>query len=146
MALFLFTRKILAGEPIDVFNYGRHRRDFTYVDDIVEGVLRVLDQPAAPNPDWSGDAPDSATSRSPYRLYNIGNNNWVMLERYIELIEQYLGRKAQKNLLAAPARRHRKHLRGHRCSRGGLGLSPNYTGGRGDRTLRRLVLEVLRKA
>ena len=99
MALFLFTRKILAGEPIDVFNYGRHRRDFTYVDDIVEGVLRVLDQPAAPNPDWSGDAPDAATSRSPYRLYNIGNNNWVMLERYIELIEQFVGRKAQKNLL-----------------------------------------------
>ncbi len=99
MALFLFTRKILAGEPIDVFNYGRHRRDFTYIDDIVEGVIRVLDRPAQPNPEWSGDAPDSATSKAPYRLYNIGNNEPVELMHYIEVLEECLGRKAEKNLL-----------------------------------------------
>jgi len=99
MALFLFTRAILAGESIDVFNYGHHRRDFTYVDDIVEGVIRVLDQVAAPNPEWSGDAPDSATSRAPYRLYNIGSNRPIELMRYIEVLEECLGRKASKNLL-----------------------------------------------
>jgi UDP-glucuronate 4-epimerase len=99
MALFIFTRKILAGEPIDVFNHGQHQRDFTYIDDIVEGVIRTLDQPAAPNPDWQGDAPDSATSKAPYRLYNIGSNNPVELLRYIEILEGCLGRKAGKNLL-----------------------------------------------
>ncbi len=99
MALFLFTRNILAGKPIDVFNYGKHRRDFTYIDDIVEGVVRVLDRPAESNPDWSGDDPDSATSRAPYRLYNIGNNNAVDLTRYIEVLEECLGRKAEQNLL-----------------------------------------------
>ncbi len=99
MALFLFTRKILAGEPIDVFNHGNHRRDFTYVDDIVEGVIRVLDQPAVPNPEWNGNTPDPATSNAPHRLYNIGNNNWVELSRYIEVLEDCLGRKAEKNLL-----------------------------------------------
>ena len=99
MALFLFTRAILAGEPIDVFNYGHHRRDFTYVDDIVEGVIRVLDQVATPNPDWSSDAPDPATSRAPYRLYNIGSNRPIELLRYIEVLEDCLGRKAIRNLL-----------------------------------------------
>jgi UDP-glucuronate 4-epimerase len=99
MALFLFTRAILAGEPIDVFNYGKHRRDFTYVDDIVEGVIRVLDSVAAPNPEWSGERPDSATSLFPYRLYNIGNNRPVELLRYIELIEKEIGKTAEKNLL-----------------------------------------------
>lgn len=99
MALFLFTRKILAGEAIDVFNYGKHRRDFTYIDDIVEGVIRTLDQVPAPNPDWSGDAPDSATSTAPYRLYNIGNNQPVELMHYIEVLEDCLGKKAEKNLL-----------------------------------------------
>ncbi len=99
MALFVFTRNILAGEPIDVFNYGKHRRDFTYIDDIVEGVVRVLDQVAEPNPEWSGDTPDSASSLAPYRLYNIGNNEAIDLERYIELLEACLGRKASKNLL-----------------------------------------------
>jgi UDP-glucuronate 4-epimerase len=99
MALFLFTRNILAGRPIDVFNYGNHRRDFTYIDDIVEGVIRVLDRPAEANPDWSGDRPDSATSYAPYRLYNIGNNNAVALARYIEVLESCLGRKAERNLL-----------------------------------------------
>lgn len=99
MALFMFTRKILAGEPIDVFNYGHHRRDFTYIDDIVEGVIRTLDHVAAPDPEWSGDAPDPASSRAPYRLYNIGNNQPVELLHYIEVLEDCLGRKAEKNLL-----------------------------------------------
>jgi len=99
MALFLFTRNILAGKPIEVFNYGNHRRDFTYIDDIVEGVIRVLDRVPEPNPKWSGDDPDSATSNAPYRLYNIGNNRPVELMRYIEVLENCLGRKAEKNLL-----------------------------------------------
>lgn len=99
MALFLFTRNILEGKPIDVFNYGNHRRDFTYIDDIVEGVIRTLDRVAQPNPDWSGDTPDSATSRAPYRLYNIGNNSPVELRHYIEVLEECLGKKAEKNLL-----------------------------------------------
>jgi UDP-glucuronate 4-epimerase len=99
MALFKFTRAILAGEPIDVFNYGKHRRDFTYIDDIVEGVIRVLDRVAEPNPGWTGAAPDSATSSAPYRLYNIGNNQPVELMHYIEVLEQCLGREARKNLL-----------------------------------------------
>jgi len=99
MSLFLFTRKILAGEPIDVFNHGNHRRDFTYVDDIVEGVMRVLDRPAAGNAAWSGSSPDPASSSAPYRLYNIGSNNPVELLRYIEILEECLGRKATKNLL-----------------------------------------------
>ena len=99
MALFTFTRHILAGEPIPVFNYGRHRRDFTYIDDIVEGVIRVLDKIPAPNPDWSGDSPDPATSRAPYRLYNIGNHQPVELLRYIQVLEERLGRKAELNLL-----------------------------------------------
>ena len=99
MSLFLFTRKILAGEPIDVFNYGNHRRDFTYIDDIVEGVIRTLDKVATPNPAWSSDEPDSATGRVPYRLYNIGSNNPVELLRYIELLEESLGMKAERNLL-----------------------------------------------
>ena len=99
MALFLFTRAILAGQAIDVFNYGHHRRDFTYIDDIVEGVIRVLDQVATPNPAWSSDAPDAATSKAPYRLYNIGSNRPVELLRYIEVLEQCLGRVAIKNLL-----------------------------------------------
>jgi UDP-glucuronate 4-epimerase len=99
MALFLFTRAILAGKPIDVFNYGKHKRDFTYIDDIVEGVIRTLDSIATPNPDWSGDQPDPGTSRAPYRLYNIGNSRPVDLIRYIEVLEQCLDRKAEKNLL-----------------------------------------------
>jgi UDP-glucuronate 4-epimerase len=99
MALFLFTRKILAGEAIDVFNYGKHRRDFTYIDDIVEGVIRTLDRVPQPNPDWSGDQPDSASSTAPYALYNIGNNQPVELMHYIEVLEDCLGMKAEKNLL-----------------------------------------------
>lgn len=103
MALFLFTKNILAGKPIDVFNYGNHRRDFTYVDDIAQGVVRAMDRIAQPNPNWSGDAPDPGTSKAPYRLYNIGNNQPVELMRYIECIETNLGRKAQKNLLPLQA-------------------------------------------
>jgi UDP-glucuronate 4-epimerase len=99
MALFLFTKNILAGKPIDVFNYGHHRRDFTYVGDIAEGVVRAMDRVAQPNAGWSGDAPDPATSRAPYRIYNIGNQRPVELLRYIEVLEECLGRKAEKNLL-----------------------------------------------
>ena len=99
MALFLFTRAILEGRPIDVFNHGNHRRDFTYIDDIVEGVIRTLDHVAAPNPEWSGAAPDPGTSCAPYRLYNIGNQQPVELMRYIEVLEDCLGRRAEKNFL-----------------------------------------------
>ncbi len=99
MALFMFTRNILAGRPIDVFNYGKHRRDFTYVDDIAGGVVASLDHVATANEQWNGDDPDPATSRAPYRLYNIGNNRPVELMHYIEVLEQCLGRKAEKNLL-----------------------------------------------
>ncbi len=99
MAPIKFAKAILAGEPIDVYNYGKHRRDFTYIDDIVEGVIRVLDKVATPNPDWSSDEPDSATSRAPYRLYNIGNNNTVELMYFIELLEKNLGKKAEMNML-----------------------------------------------
>lgn len=99
MALFLFTKAILEGRPIDVFNHGKMRRDFTYIDDIVEGVIRVLDNVAAPNPAWSSDEPDSATSYAPYKIYNIGNNNPVELLHYIETIENAVGKKAIKNML-----------------------------------------------
>lgn len=99
MALFLFTRAILEGRAIDVFNNGNMERDFTYIDDIVEGVVRVIDHVAAPNPAWSGDAPDAATSYCPWRVYNIGNNNKEKLMRYIEVLEDCLGKKAQKNFL-----------------------------------------------
>ena len=99
MALFLFTKNILAGKPIDVFNRGHHRRDFTYVDDIVSGIVGALDRVATANPAWNGDDPDPATSAAPYRLYNIGNSQPVELMRYIELIEQCLGKKAELNLL-----------------------------------------------
>ena len=99
MALFTFTRKILAGEPIDVFNHGNHRRDFTYIDDIVEGVIRTLDHVATANPDWDSDTPGSASSAAPFRIYNIGNSEPVNLMRYIEVLEDCLGKKAEKNLL-----------------------------------------------
>jgi UDP-glucuronate 4-epimerase len=99
MALFKFTRQILAGEPIDVFNYGNHRRDFTYIDDIVEGVIRTMDHTAGPNPNWDPAQPDPGTSRAPYRIYNIGNQQPVELMHYIEVLEECLGRKAEKKLL-----------------------------------------------
>ncbi|MEZ5446159.1 MAG: NAD-dependent epimerase [Gammaproteobacteria bacterium] len=99
MSLFMFTKNILEGKPIDVFNFGNHRRDFTYVDDIIEGVIRALDHVAQPNPGWNSDAPDPGTSRAPYRVYNIGANNPVHLMHFIEVLEGCLGRKAEKNML-----------------------------------------------
>ncbi|HPQ96645.1 MAG: NAD-dependent epimerase [Thiothrix sp.] len=99
MALFLFTRAILAGEKLNVFNYGRHKRDFTYIDDITEGIIRVLDRPAAGNPLWDGNHPDPGTSRAPWRVYNIGNQRPVELMDYIAAIENALGKKAAMNLL-----------------------------------------------
>ena len=99
MALFIFTKAILEGKPIDVFNHGKMRRDFTYIDDIVEGIIRVLDRPAQPNPSWSGDRPDPGTSSAPARVYNIGNHQPVELLRFIEVLEQALGKKAEKQLM-----------------------------------------------
>jgi len=99
MALQKFTRSILAGEPITVFNYGKHRRDFTYIDDIVEGIVRVLDRPAPANPDWDSKHPDPSTSSAPYRVYNIGNNNPVELMDYIDALEVSLGITTKKELL-----------------------------------------------
>jgi UDP-glucuronate 4-epimerase len=99
MALFKFTKAILADESISVYNYGKHRRDFTYIDDIVEGVIRVLDQPAASNPEWSGDRPDSGTSKAPWRVFNIGNNDPVALMDYIKALEKALGKNAEKKFL-----------------------------------------------
>ena len=100
MALFLFTKAILNGEPIQVFNHGKMRRDFTYVDDIVEGVIRVTDKIPAGNKNWSGDRPDPATSKAPYRIYNIGNHEPVELLHFIEVLEKALGQKAQKDFLS----------------------------------------------
>jgi UDP-glucuronate 4-epimerase len=99
MALFLFTRAILADEPIQIFNHGKMQRDFTYIDDIVEGVMRVTDKTATGNPDWNSNNPDPGTSYAPYRNYNIGNNNPVELMRLVETIEQAVGKVAQKEYL-----------------------------------------------
>jgi UDP-glucuronate 4-epimerase len=99
MALFKFTKAILSGEPIQVFNYGKHRRDFTYIDDIVEGIIRVVDRPAQGNPDWNGVQPDPGTSEAPWRVYNIGNNNPVELMDYIGALERALGKKAEMKML-----------------------------------------------
>ena len=99
MALFKFTKAMLEGESIPVFNYGKHRRDFTYIDDIVEGVIRVLDRPASSNPDWDGANPDSGTSKAPWRVYNIGNNSPVELMDYIGALEESLGIEADKEML-----------------------------------------------
>ena len=103
MALFMFTKKILAGEPIQVFNHGKHKRSFTYIDDIVEGVVRVLDQPPSPDPTWDSNNPDPATSNAPFRLFNIGAEQQVELLRYIEVLEQCLGKKAEMELLPLQA-------------------------------------------
>jgi len=99
MAYFLFTKAILEGRPIDVFNYGNMKRDFAYVDDIIEGVIRVIDRVPMPNMEWSGDCPDPSSSRAPYKIYNIGNNKPVELLRLIEVLEDCLGRRTEKNLL-----------------------------------------------
>ena len=103
MALFKFTKAILAGESIQVFNYGKHRRDFTYIDDIVEGVIRILDRPAPPNSDWSSNQPDPGTSKAPWRVYNIGNSSPVELMNYIGALEKALGKKAEKELFPLQA-------------------------------------------
>ncbi len=103
MAMFLFAKAMLEGRPIDVFNHGEMQRDFTYIDDIVEGVVRVLARPAPPNEAWRGDAPDPGTSRAPYRVYNIGNNAPVQLMRLIEVLERTLGVEAKKNFLPMQA-------------------------------------------
>ena len=100
MALFKFTKAILEEKPIDVFNYGKHTRDFTYIDDIVEGVIKTLDNPATSNVDWNGDQPDPATSKAPWRIYNIGNNKPVQLMDYIDALEKTLGKKAKINFLS----------------------------------------------
>lgn len=99
MALFIFTKNILENQPIDVFNYGKMQRDFTYIDDIIEGVIRVIDRPASPNINWDGNNPDPGTSKAPYKVYNIGNNQPVELMSFIEEIEKCLGKKAEKRLL-----------------------------------------------
>ena len=99
MALFMFTKNIIEGKPIDVFNYGHHKRDFTYIDDIVQGVIHTMDHTAEPNEAWDAGQPDPGTSMAPYRLYNIGNQQPVELMRYIEVIEECVGKKAEKNLL-----------------------------------------------
>lgn len=99
MALFIFTKAILEGKPIEVFNHGKMRRDFTYIDDIVEGIIRTLDHPATANPSWSGEKPDPGTSSAPARIYNIGNHQPVELLHFIEVLEEALGKKAEKNLL-----------------------------------------------
>ena len=103
MALFKFTKAILAGEVIQVYNYGKHRRDFTYIDDIVEGIIRTLDRPAPSNPDWNSDRPDPGTSKAPWRVYNIGNNAPVELMDYIGALEKALGKKAEMELLPLQA-------------------------------------------
>lgn len=103
MALFLFTKAILEGRPIDVYNHGKMRRDFTYIDDIIEGVVRVVDRVASPNTEWSGSAPDPGTSYAPYQIYNIGNNNPVELLLFIETLEKCLGKQSVKNLLPIQA-------------------------------------------
>jgi UDP-glucuronate 4-epimerase len=99
MALFLFARAILEGRPIEVFNHGRHKRDFSYIDDVVDGVVRVLDRIARPDLQWDGAHPDPGSSRAPYRIYNIGSNRPIDLLRYIEVLEECLDRKAQKIML-----------------------------------------------
>jgi UDP-glucuronate 4-epimerase len=103
MVLFLFTKAILSGKPIEVFNYGRMQRDFTYIDDIIEGIARVMDRIPEPNPYWDGNNPDPASGSGPYKLYNIGNNNPVELMRFIEVLEDCLGNKAEKHLLPMQA-------------------------------------------
>jgi UDP-glucuronate 4-epimerase len=100
MALFKFTKAILEGKPIDVFNHGKHTRDFTYIDDVVEGICKVINKPALSNTEWDSSSPDPATSSAPYRIYNLGNNKPLNLIDYINVLENSLGKKAKKNLLA----------------------------------------------
>ena len=117
MALLDFANKIVSGRPIDVFNYGKHRRDFTYIDDIVEGIIRVLDRVPKGNENWDGKNPDPSSSYAPYRFYNVGNNKPVELIHYIELLEKYLGMEAKKNMLPIQPGDHTRNL--CRCNRFG---------------------------
>jgi len=143
MSYFLFTEKIIKGEPIDVFNDGHHARDFTYIDDIVESVARASDRVAAPNPDWSGDAPDPGTSLAPYRLYNIGNHAPVQLMDYIACIERTVGKTAKKNFLPLQAGRRTGDLRRRRRPQGRYRLrAENFYRGRRE-TFRRVVSGLL---
>ena len=145
MALFLFTTNILEGKPIDVFNNGHHKRDFTYVDDIAEGVVRACERVAQPDPKWNSNAPDPATSNAPFRIYNIGNNRRCELMRYIEVLEECLGRKAAEELAAAAARATcptPSPTSTTWCA--DVGYRPGHAGRGGRAALRRLVLRVLR--
>ena len=143
MSLFLFTRKILAGEPIEVFNYGHHARDFTYIDDAVEGVLRTFDKIATPDPAWNPEAPDPATSSAPYRIYNIGNHSPVALLDYIAAIEKALGQQGEDRAPAAAAWRRRGDLCGRRGAERSDRLPARHPPARGHRALRRLVSRLL---
>ncbi len=143
MALFLFTRNILEGKPIDVFNNGHHRRDFTYVGDIAEGVVRACDRIATGNADWDSDRPDPGSSRAPYRLYNIGNNQPVELLHYIEVLEQCLGRKAQMNMLPLQAGDVPDTWADIEDLTRDVGYTPATAGGAGHPRLRGLVPGVL---
>ena len=126
MALFKFTSAIIAGEPIKVFNNGRHRRDFTYIDDIVEGVRRVIDRPAKADSSWSGDSPCPGTSAAPWRLYNIGNNEPIELMDFIQVLEQTIGRKAQIEMLPLQPVDIARYLCRHKRSFGGNRFQARY--------------------
>ena len=143
MALFKFTAGILQGTPIPVFNGGKMVRDFTYIDDIVDGVVRVIDRPAAADPHWSSDAPDPAASFAPYRIYNIGNNQPVNLMRYIEVLEQCLGRKAQHGDAADAAGRRAGDFRGCHRTRQGNRFPAAHAGRRGHCEIRGMVQGLL---
>ncbi len=144
MALFMFTKNILEGKPIDVFNHGHHKRDFTFVEDIAEGVVRASDRIAQPDPKWDSNNPDPATSNAPFRVYNIGNNRPVPLMHYIETLEQVPGEEGAEEHAAAAARRRARDQCEHRRSRHRRRLPAGDPGGRGRQTLRGLVHGVLR--
>ena len=143
MSLFLFTREILAGEPIKVFNYGHHARDFTYIDDAVEGVVRTLDSIATPDPDWRPEAPDPRTSSAPYRLYNIGNHSPVALLDYIAAIEQAVGKKAKIELLPQQPGDVEETYADVEALKQATGFQPATPLEPGHRALRRLVSRLL---
>ena len=125
MSAFIFTQKILDGDPIEVFNNGNHSRDFTYIDDIVQAIVRSCDRVATPDPAWSGAKPDPATSSAPFRLYNIGNHSPVALMDFIDCIERAVGKPAIKTLLTNASRRCCRHVRRHQQpSRADLGFEP----------------------
>ena len=144
MSLFQFTRNILEGKPIPVFNYGHHARDFTYIDDVVEGVVRTFDTIATPDPNWRAEDPDPATSSAPYRLYNIGNHSPVKLLDYIAVIEQAVGRKAELEMLPAQAGDVRETYADVAALKQAVGFEPATTDRDRREALRRLVSRFLR--